>query len=81
MSSSENAIHELRRQLKNIEYAGGQLASATDQYKDKLIGVEMKAVEAILYINDAANIVSELVDKIEKEKLTTTCRRKWATNI
>lgn len=69
MSSSENAIHELRYQLKNIEYIGSELASAFNQYENKLIGAETKVVAAISHMNDAANIVSELIDKIERENV------------
>lgn len=69
MSNSENAIHELRYQLKNIEYIGSELASVFNQYEDKLIGAETKVVAAISHMNDAANIISEIVDKIEKENV------------
>lgn len=69
MNSDENAIHELKYQLKQIEYVGIQLANATNQYGYKLVGEEIKIAAALLHMNDVANIVSELIDKIERENV------------
>ena len=67
MSNSERAVEILKLQLNNIEFAGHQLAIATYECKHKLIGEEKKVVAAILHINDAANIVNELIKKVEGE--------------
>lgn len=66
MNSDENALHELRYQLKSIEYVGSQLANATDQYGYKLVGEETKIAAALLHINDAANSVRDLIARIER---------------
>lgn len=65
MSDSERAVEILELQLNNIEFAGHQLAIATHECKHKLIGEEKKVAAAILNINDAANIVNELIKKVE----------------
>ena len=65
MINSEKAVDILELQLNNIEFAGHQLAIATHQCGHKLIGVETKVAAAILHINDAANIVNELIRKVE----------------
>lgn len=57
----------LELQLNNIEFAGHQLAIATHKCEHKLIGAETKVAAAILHINDAANIVNELIKKVEDE--------------
>lgn len=67
MNSDENALHELRCQLKSIEYVGSQLANATDQYGYKLVDEETKIAAALLHINDAANSVRDLIARIERE--------------
>jgi hypothetical protein len=67
MINSERAVEILEFQLNNIELAGHQLAIATRQCKHKLIGAETKVAAAILHINDAADIVNELIKKVEDE--------------
>lgn len=67
MINSERAVEILEIQLNNIEFAGHQLAIATHQCEHKLIGAETKVSEAILHINDAANIVNELIKKVEDD--------------
>lgn len=67
MINSERAVEILEIQLNNIEFAGHQLAIATYECKHKLIGEEKKVAAAILHINDAANIVNELIKKVEGE--------------
>ena len=67
MINSDKAVEILKIQLNNIEFAGHQLAIATHECKHKLIGEEKKVVAAILHINDVANIVNELIKKVEDE--------------
>ena len=67
MSKSDKVINELLIQLRNIEYAGHGLAETTNQYRHKLIGEETKITAALLHLNDAANSVRDLIDKIESE--------------
>lgn len=67
MINSEMAVEILEIQLKNIEFAGHQLAIATHECEHKLIGEEKKVAAAILHINNAANIVHELIKKVDDE--------------
>lgn len=67
MIDGEMAVDILECQLKNIEFTGHQLAIATRQCEHKLIGAETKVAAAILHINDAADIVNELIKKVEDE--------------
>ena len=68
MSDREKMIGELRVKLSNIEYAGHELSEATDQHGDKLVDTEMKIFVALIYINNAANSVRDLIKKIEDEQ-------------
>ena len=66
MSDKEKMIGELRVKLSNIEYAGNELSDVTDQHGDKLVDTEMKVFVALMYINNAANNVRDLIDRIER---------------
>ena len=66
MSDKEKMIGELRIKLSNIEYAGNELSGVTDQHGDKLVDTEMKVFVALMYINNAANNVRDLIDRIER---------------
>lgn len=66
MSDRDKLIGELRIKLSNIEYAGHELSEATDQHGDKLVDTEMKIFVALIYINNAANSVRDLIARIEK---------------
>lgn len=66
MSDRDKMIDELRIKLSNIEYAGHELSEVTDQHGDKLVDTEMKIFVALIYINNAANSVRDLIAKIER---------------
>nr|DAR94313.1 MAG TPA: hypothetical protein [Caudoviricetes sp.] len=68
MSDREKMIGELRIKLSTIEYAGHELSEVTDQHGDKLADTEMKIFVALIYINNAANSVRDLIKKIEDEQ-------------
>ena len=66
MRDKEKIIGELRIKLSNIEYTGHELSEVTDQHGDKLVDTEMKIFVALMYINNAANSVRDLIAKIER---------------
>nr|DAN49927.1 MAG TPA: hypothetical protein [Caudoviricetes sp.] len=68
MSDRDKMIGKLRIKLSNIEYAGHELSDVTDQHGDKLVDTEMKIFVALIYINNAANSVRDLIKKIEDEQ-------------
>ena len=68
MSDKEKMIGKLRIKLSNIEHAGNELSEVTDQHGDKLVDTEMKIFVALIYINNAANSVRDLIKKIEGEQ-------------
>lgn len=66
MSDRDKMIGELRIKLSNIEYAGHELSEVTNQHGDKLADTEMKIFVALIYINNAANNVRDLIARIER---------------